>query len=210
MVNPRLFTGGTRSVASFGLLLCLLLSLNGPVEGQQTQRQGDANQKLVDEDGTSLLDASVVEVQDSTVTTEGGILIDVSRALIFSSDGAVLDKSSIKLGTRIRVTAVVPANATEPLVAKFVQVRMGHEVLLVGPLQSVEGFVAGVVMSGGSISLLNRRIRIDNSTPVIFGPGRRKLKIGRTVTVIARQEGEDLVAIFISTDDRYAFGVGPL
>jgi hypothetical protein len=208
MDSSRLLTGKFRRIFSFHLTLFICLVACAPLPSRA--QGGERPPAGISADSTAgvlvaLVDAVVVDVQETTIRVEGGMLIDISQALISSiAGGQRLDPSSIKPGMRIRASVDIPDGPSASFVAKFIQVRLENEIVLVGRLQAID-------LADGSITILNRQIPISRDAIFVFGPGRKKLKAGRTVTVVAKLSGTDLVAVRISLEDRDAYtGAGLL
>ena len=152
----------------------------------------------------ALVDSVVADVQGTNIRTDGGLLIDVSSAIIFSIGGERLDSSSIKPGMRVRFSLRVSDDVSSTLSANVVQLRLENEVVLVGTVQALDD------PPNASITILNRRIPISDAA-IVFSSRRRKIKVGRVVTVVARAAGNDLAATQIYLDDPYPFiGAGIL
>src|SRR5262249_18174732 len=108
------------------------------------------------------------------------------------------DSSFIKPGMRVRASLDAPDDVSAPLVAKSVQLRLDNEFVIVGTVQAIED------PPNASVTLLNRRIRTSDAL-LVFSSKRRRLKVGRIVTLVARAEGNELVATHIYLDDPYPF-----
>jgi len=158
------------------LFVAMMLAFAGPANGQAIQDTKATDTVSPD----AAIDVVVTAVQGSTIQTQGGFEIDLSKAIITSVGGKTLDPIAIQNGMRIRATIDTSAS---PFVAKFAQVRLDTDILLAGPIQSVEG---------GFITVLNRRISIGEA--LVFVTGRVKLKVGRDITVVAVLNGTELVA----------------
>ena len=177
----RLLTGGFRPTFSFrfplfiAMLVCLAVCANAAA----TQ---EGNVK-------GLIEAVVIDVQGTSVTVAGGIIIDISRAVIISNEGIRIDVS-IKPSMVIRAGIVGSDDASSTLIAEFVRIQPEDRVVFSGALQAAD-------VDNGHIIFLNRRILITDETsfPVRFN--RRKLKAGMQVSIIVKPSGADLVATFI-------------
>ena len=164
------------------IALCLGVCVNA-----QNREQGFATTQ----DGTALglIDAVVTDVQGTNLRIAGGIVIDISRAVIISIGGGRLN-IAIRPGMCIRATIVASDDATSTLVADLVRVQPEDRIVFSGLLQEVD-------LDKGFITLLNRRILITGETSIPIGFKHRKLKADLPVSVIAKPSGNDLVATSI-------------
>jgi hypothetical protein len=187
------------------LLVCAIISVAATAAiTRGSQRETPDRNISIAADSAGLVDLIVAGVQGTTLTTDGGLMIDISGALFSSIGGERLDAAALKPGMRIRVSLALPDDSASPLVAKFVQLRLENEIVLVSRVQAIDD------SPNGSITLLNRRIGTSEAV-IVSSPQRRKLKVGRIVTVVARVEGANLVATQIYLDDPYPFiGAGML
>lgn len=201
MTNAHLSISRLRLIFSLLVLLFASLSLySAPSVDARESGQADATAQDVTDvgDGVGATDVFVSEVQGAILKTDAGVMIDIANAFIFSIGGVRLDASAIKAGMRIRATLVMPPDSAAPIVAKFVEVRLDSEIVLVAPLQAID-------YAGGSLTVLNRQIFFGDRPPLITSADQKKLKIGRTVTVVAKAEGITLVALRIYLGNNAAF-----
>jgi hypothetical protein len=138
---------------------------------------------------TGLIEAVVTDVQGTSLTITGGIVIDTSKAIIISIGGERLD-ILIKPGMCIRASIVGSDDATSTLVAEIIRVLPEDRIVFSGVLQSAN-------LDEGHITLLNRRILITGETTIPVGFKKRKLKAGLPVSVIVKPSGNELVATVI-------------
>jgi len=136
-----------------------------------------------------LIEAVVLDVQGTRATVAGGIIIDISRAVIISNEGLRIDVS-IKPGMVIRAGIVGSDDASSTLIAEFVRIQPDDRVVFSGALQAAD-------LDNGHITFLNRRMLITDETSFPVGFNRRKLKAGMQVSIIVKPSGADLVATFI-------------
>jgi hypothetical protein len=136
-----------------------------------------------------LIEAVVIDVQGNSVTVAGGIVIDISRAVIISNEGIRIDVS-IKPGMVIWARIVGSDDASSTLIADIVRIQLADRVVFSGALQAAD-------VDSGHITLLNRRILITDETSFPVGFNRRKLKAGMQVSIIVKPSGADLVATVI-------------
>ena len=131
-----------------------------------------------------VIEAVAIDVQGTSLTVSGGIVIDFSRAIIISNEGTRINVS-IKPGMVIR--AGIADDASSTLIAEFVRIQPEDRVVFSGALQAADP-------DDGHITFLNRRILITDETSFPVGFKRRKLKAGMQVSVIVKPSGADLVA----------------
>jgi len=204
-----------RSSFRFILLICVVVCIAYSASFASFALFSAASQSRLPDESVSdaatapaLVDSVVADVQGTSIRTDGGLLIDVSTAFIFSIGGERLDSSFIKPGMRVRFSLRasddVSSPPSSPMIANVVQLRLENEVVLVGTVQALDD------PPNASITILNRRIPISEAG-IVFSSRHRKIKAGRVVTVVARAEGNDLVATTIYLDDPYPFiGAGIL
>src|SRR4030095_4525163 len=138
------------------------------------------------QEGTTigLIEAVVTDVQGANLRIAGGIVIDISSAVIFSIGGERLD-ILIKPGMCIRASLVGSDDASPTLVADFVRVQPEDRIVFSGLLQAVD-------LDNGYLTFLNKRILINSETSIPVGFKRRKLKAELPVSVIVKPSGADL------------------
>jgi hypothetical protein len=177
----RLLTVRFRPTFSFrfrlfiSLLVCLAVCANAAVPQEGTVK--------------GVIEAVVIEVQGTSLTVAGGIVIDISRAAIISNEGIRI-AVSIKPGMVIRAGIVGSDDASSTLIAEFVRIQPEDRVVFSGALQSAD-------LDNGHITFLNRRILITDETSFPVGFNRRKLKAGKQFSIIVKPSGADLVATVI-------------
>jgi hypothetical protein len=150
----------------------------------------DAGQSLAATQGvrtTGLIEGAVAGVDGANITMAGGVVIDISKARLFSAGGGHPD-IPIKPGMSIRAIIVGADDASSALVADLVRVQPEDEIIFSGLVQAVD-------LDNGSITMINRRILMTDETSIPIK--RRKLKVGLLVSVIAKAKGADLVAVTI-------------
>lgn len=199
MTNAHFLNGRRRWMA--GLLFAAGLALYTALSAAtQAGAQGEVTTQAVTDvgDAGGLADLFVSEIQGTTIQTDAGIVIDLTHAIVFSIGGERLDASAIKAGTRIRASLVKPDDAASPMVAKFVEVRLDSEIVLVAPVQAID-------LASGSLTLLNRQIHFGQTPPIVTSADRKKMKVGRTITVVAKAEATGLVALRIYLGNEAAF-----
>jgi hypothetical protein len=164
------------------IVICLTVHANAQDRGQSfaATQEGRA---------TGLIEAVVTEVQGNTLTIAGGIVIDISRAVIFSIGGGRLD-ISIKPGMCIRASVAASDDASSTLIAEFIRVQPEDRIVFSGLLQ-------GADLEHGEITILNRRILITSETSIPVGFKLRKIKAGLPVSVVVKPSGAEFVATVI-------------
>lgn len=188
MTNHHVLHRPVRSCRSFrlslllSLVICLALGANA-----QARKQGFATTQ--ERAATGLIEAIVIEVQGTSLKIAGGIVIDISKAVIFSISGERLD-ITIKPGMLIRADIVGADEASSMLVADAVRVQPEDRIVLSGMLQATD-------LDNGFITILNRRILITSETSLPVGFKQRKLKAEFPVSIVVKQSGADLVATII-------------
>jgi hypothetical protein len=190
MTSSRFFSEKRRWLFSF--VFVLLLPLLAPFASTAQ----DGEQSLISDDaffGNTIMDLTVADVQGTLVTAEGGVLIDVSNARVNSLSGDILESFLVHPGMRIRIVAHSPDDPSLPFRATIIQVRLENEIVLAGRLQEIS-FVDQF------ITVSNRRLILRSSFAM---DGRKRLKVGQHVTVIATANGTELVVRFISRDSRF-------
>jgi hypothetical protein len=170
----------------FPLFVCIVLCLAVCVNAQDKQQGLAATQE-----GTAggLIEAVVTDVQGTNLMIAGGVVIDISKAIIISNAGERLD-ISIKPGMCIRAGIVGSDDASSTLVAEFIRVQPEDRIVFSGLVQAAD-------LDSGFITVLNRRILITGETIIPIGFKHRKLKAGLRVSVIVKPSGADMVAIWI-------------
>ena len=206
VLRPRLQSGSALKKAFFATArtpswihaaLLVLAALSMTVSASAQANEAVTTTKPAD--GSAGIDAAVAAVQGTTILTQSGIQIDLSNAIITSIAGEALDLSAIQPGVRVRATLETPLTSRSQFVARFVQVRLDTDIVLSGPLQAID-------FENGFITVFNRRISISESTFGLIRPGPSgKLKVGRSVTVVAVLNGSELVAKLISQDSLTGF-----
>jgi hypothetical protein len=188
MNKYRFLTRRFRSTSSFRLPLFILIVLCLAV---CANAEGREQSFAATQEGTAigLIEAVVTDVQGTNLRIAGGIVIDISRAVIISPGGERLD-ISIKPGMCIRANIVGSDEASSTLVADLVRVQPEDRIVFSGLLQAVD-------LDNGHITLLNRRILITSETSIPAGFKHRKLKVDLPVSVIVKPSGDDLIAIVI-------------
>ncbi len=188
MNKYRLLTASFRSINSFRipLLMLIVLCLAVCANAQDKEKSFAATQ-----DGTAigLIEAVVTDVQGTNLKIAGGIVIDISRAVIILIGGERLD-IAIKPGMTIRANIVDSDDASSTFVADFVRVQAEDRIVLSGLLQAVD-------LDKGVITILNRQILITSETSIPVGFKHRKLKADLPVSVIVKPNGTALVATVI-------------
>ena len=107
----RLIVPGFRLAVLMLLFLCVSSSANA-----QQVEQGDARfQSASANEEHLIIDAVVSEVQGTILKLEGGLSVDISKALVFQITAAHLDPSLIKPGTCIPATATFSVDPSAPL-----------------------------------------------------------------------------------------------
>lgn len=170
----------------FPLFISIILCLTVCANAQDSEQSFAATQEGT---ATGLIEAVVTNVQGTSLTIAGGIVIDISRAVIISIGGERLD-ISIKPGMCIRASIVGSDDASSTLVAEIVRVQPEDRIVFSGLLQAAN-------LDNGYITVLNRRILITSETSIPVGFKHRKLKAGLPISVIVKPSGVDLVATVI-------------
>lgn len=138
---------------------------------------------------SGLIEAVVIDVEGTNLKLAGGVVVDISKAIIISIGGGRLN-ISIKPGMLIRATIVGSDDASSTFVADLVRVHPEDRIIFSGLVQAAD-------LDNGFITLLNRRILITSETSIPIGFKHRKLKAGLAVSVIVKPSGADLVAVDI-------------
>ena len=190
----KLLVPALRLVTLMFLSFCVSSSANA-----QQVEQGDARlQSPATTEERLIIDAVVSEVQGSILKLEGGLSIDISKAAVFQITASHLDRSLIKPGTCIRATATFSVDPSAPLAAEFVRIRLPNEIMFVGVVQAVDlDLNADGDITGGSITMLNRKILIQQGPFVTIPVKRKALKVGKPLLIVASTNGADLVAAMI-------------
>lgn len=115
-----------------------------------------------------LIEAVVTDVQGTNLKITGGITIDISKAVIFSIEGARLN-TLIKPGMCIRANIVGSDDAASTLVADSIRVHQEDRIIFSGLLQAVD-------LDNGHMTLMNRRILLTGETSIPIGFKQRKLR----------------------------------
>jgi hypothetical protein len=170
----------------FHLIISLTLCLAVCVNAQNMEQSFAATQEGR---ASGLIEAVVIDVEGANLRIAGGILIDISNAIIISIGGGRLD-ISIKPGMCIRASIVGSDDSSSALIADFVRVQPEDIIIFSGLLQS-----AG--LDNGVITIMNRRILVTSETSIPVGFKRRKLKADLPLSVIVKPSGADLVATAI-------------
>ena len=189
MANPDSLT---RRLHRCSLITFFLLIVMIPCAAVSANAQQDAGSKVSPQDGEAhgALDAVVTDVQGNTIALEGGILIDISQARVFTYTEGLLDRSLIKPGMTIRVRVTSPGDASAALVAETIRIRVPNEIVLTGMLQDADVLVDEYRnVQGGFITLLNRRLPVG---PLNTGVKPKQLRAGRTVSVVLITSGTDV------------------
>jgi hypothetical protein len=170
----------------FPLFISIVLYLTVCVNAQNSEQSF-----AVTQEGTTmgLIEAVVTDVEGTNLRIAGGIVIDISKAIIISVGGERLN-ISIKPGMCIRAGIVGSDDKSSTLVANLVRVHTEDRIILSGLLQEAD-------LDNGSITLLNRRVLITSETVIPVGFKHRKLKADLPVSVIVKPSGADLVATII-------------
>lgn len=157
-------------------------------------------------DTVAMIDATVVDLKGTVATISGGIPIEISTAWVSTVAGFVLDSGAVKVGSRIRASILIPSEPGTPFVARFIQLRADNEIIFGAQIEAVElsdGLPIGIVAG-------HRRFLFSQGTFFDFGPGFKKLKVGRTVTIAATpdESGEFIATRVYLGFDKSLTGIG--
>jgi hypothetical protein len=139
---------------------------------------------------TGQFDGVVTDVQGNIFTMEGGIVIDASNASIFSLTTGRIPVSEIKPGMTVRATGASGGTDTAPFVARVVRIRVPGEIILTGRLQQVDVQTNEFgQITGGIIRILDRQYQCQ----FVQSDTRKRLRIGRKVTIVGVSNGDTLL-----------------
>jgi hypothetical protein len=180
------------------LLVCIVLGVAIFATAQQSGGPSVISQAAATDDQSGTIDAVVTDVQGDTLTLEGGLVLDISKARVHQYTEGFLDRSLIKPGMTIRASVTSPGDASAPLVAEAIRIRVPNEIVLSGLLQEVDVDVdEDKLIRSGFITLLNRRLRIFRTQTLLK---RKHLKVGQPVSVVVLTNGTDAVVAAIFPD----------